>query len=188
MVRSRSNKPRSLLGPTGLLSPPNSFGGSSGVISGASSFANNSGLSAALNQVVPLDECDVYSWFPEPEYDPHVDPEDDEEASEEEYSDDEEMLLPVDVDMEVDGDGHPSWGQAGMDLDDDVPALPLHKGRSFSGSGVNEKRRSSEGDMQFGFHMTSSSPAQEPEELWSGARNVKIGEILWSVNYFFYSR
>jgi hypothetical protein len=36
----------------------------------------NPDLYRVLNEVVPLDECEVYSWFPEPEYDPHTQPED----------------------------------------------------------------------------------------------------------------
>ncbi|BEI80648.1 hypothetical protein CcaverHIS002_0111770 [Cutaneotrichosporon cavernicola] len=87
----------------------------------------NPSLYRILNEVVPLNECEVYSWFPEPEYDPHVEPEENEEASEYDEEDSEEFLSLDDDPMDID-DGPISWGQAGMELElDDVPetsALP----------------------------------------------------------------
>jgi hypothetical protein len=99
-------------------------------------------LYRALSDVVPLDECEVYSWFPEPEYDPHIDAEDG-EASEDGFEEEEDV-----GDMEIED---PSWGQAGMELDD-VPAPP----------------------------PPPKVDEEEPER--------RAGSLLWSANYFFYSR
>ena len=73
-------------------------------------------LYRTLCEVVPLDESEVYSWFPEPEYDPHIDAEDG-EASEDGFElDEEEENVMGDMDLD-----EPSWGQAGMELDVDLP-------------------------------------------------------------------
>ncbi|ORY25354.1 Maf1 regulator-domain-containing protein [Naematelia encephala] len=94
-----------------------------------------------LNDVLPLDECEVYSWFPEPEYDPHMDLEDGEVSE----GEDEEMLDDMDID-------EPSWGTGGMEIEGVTPA----PSRAKPDVAVREKKAG--------------------------------GGLLWSANYFFYSR
>ena len=105
-----------------------------------------------LNDIVPFDECEVYSWFPEPEYDPHI------QSDEPSGSDDgiEERAEEVDG-MELD---EPAWGQGGMELDDAPPSVAARR---------------------------NSAPVMAPpmEEAKSTER---IRGLLWSANYFFYSR
>ncbi|WVQ76720.1 hypothetical protein IAR50_006394 [Cryptococcus sp. DSM 104548] len=101
---SHSPNPYSAFSPSSF---PNSASNSSPLPS--LSNLNQANLYRVLNQVIPLDDCDVYSFFPEPEYDPHMDPL--EEAD----------LMEEDEDMDADGDvqvdeGEPAWG-TGMDLD-----------------------------------------------------------------------
>ena len=129
----------------------------------------NPDLYRLLGEVIPLDaaECEVYSWFPEPEYDPHLEPEED-EMSDEELYDEEEVLQDQADDMDLDD---PSWGQAGMELDD-VPESFAMPGRRSSGT----KRMSMSGaDASF------SSAGHESHER-------RKGGLLWSQNYFFFSR
>ncbi len=93
----------------------------------------------------------MYSWFPEREYDPHLDPEEG-EASEDE---DEAGASGMDVEEEGAVGGESGWG---MDLDmDDVP------------------------------QPTRSAP--EARAVPSARRDEpRGGGLLWSANYFFYSR
>lgn len=121
-----------------------------------------------LNDVVPFDECEVYSWFPEPEYDPHA-LSDDTDASDdglEELLAQEEDVVEVNDGMELD---EPSWGQGGMelDLDEKVP------GTSSS------RRRGSKYDPM-------PEPVAPPME--EAISSDRIRGLLWSANYFFYSK
>lgn len=128
---------------------------------------------------MPLNECEVYSWYPEPEYDPHVDPEENEEASE--YDDEEdgdEMHEDDSMDIDIDGEGaYASWGQAGMELElDDVPetsVLKTTRSASLASSAID-----------FG-DLAMFSPQSTMSEL---GRGRKVGGLLWSANYFFYSK
>jgi hypothetical protein len=142
----------------------------------------NLSLYRILNDIVPLQECEVYSWFPEPEYDPHLDPEENEEASEYEDDDSEELMDMDDgMDIDIDGEGaYVSWGQAGMDLelDEDGPsAVPsLSRSRSYSSS---SRVRLDDFDL-------SLSPRLGAVDEFSSTR--RVGGLLWSANYFFYSK
>jgi hypothetical protein len=113
-----------------------------------------------LNDIVPFDECEVYSWFPEPEYDPHA-------QSESSGSDDEleELMEEERVDrdgMELD---EPSWGQGGMELDDAPPETSARRHSHSAALGL--------------------PPMVPLEPVKSGDR---ARGLLWSANYFFYSR
>lgn len=122
----------------------------------------NADLYRLLSDILPLEdsECEVYSWFPEPEYDPHLEPEDD-EMSDEEY--DEEVLVDETRAEEMDLDD-PSWGQAGMELDD-VPPM-VKKNSSDRMKAINDA------------YSTASRDVFER----------KKARLYWSQNYFFYSR
>lgn len=122
----------------------------------------NPDLYRLLGDILPLDEaeCEVYSWFPEPEYDPHLEPEDD-EMSDEEYE--EEVLVDEHRAEEMDLDD-PSWGQAGMEIDD-APSMA--------------KRNSA--DRVKEINATFSASTRDTFER-------KKARLLWSQNYFFYSR
>lgn len=148
-------------------SPPN--GGEVGNVS----------LYRILSDIVPLEECEVYSWFPEPEYDPHVDPEENEEASEYEDDDSQELLDDdsMDLDIDIDGGGaYPSWGQAGMDLelDEDIASAPA-RSRSFSSA-----------SQYLIEDLVGGSPRLTAVDEYSSGR--RVGGLLWSANYFFYSK
>lgn len=140
----------------------------------------NPSLYRILNDVLPLNECEVYSWFPEPEYDPHVDPEENEEASEYDEDSEDEPMEEDSMDIDIDGEGaYVSWGQAGMDLElEGVPSSSTSKPRSSSFSGVGSE------DLMF-LSSPRLGPIGEFGE-WSPPR--KVGGLLWSANYFFYSR
>lgn len=114
-----------------------------------------------LNEVIPMDECEVYSWFPEPEYDPHVDPEDG-ELSDDDYEEEEEQEEMLD-DLEMDMDPPATWGQAGMDLDDGATSSTVT-------SAVDQPPR---------IGRTSSGERE---------RERRAVGLLWSQNYFFYSK
>lgn len=60
-----------------------------------------------------MDDSDVYSWFPEPEYDPHMDSIEDGEGREDYIEEEEEGM---DVEDENSGGRSDTWG-TGMDLD-----------------------------------------------------------------------
>lgn len=128
----------------------------------------NADLYRLLSEILPLEEteCEVYSWFPEPEYDPHLDPDEyeisDDEVDEEPMVLDEEMADDMDLD-------DPSWGQAGMELDD-APG-PASTGRKAS------------------LTQAKSSPSMRPDSSFSSEGSErKRARLLWSQNYFFYSR
>ncbi|WOO77864.1 Repressor of RNA polymerase III transcription maf1 [Vanrija pseudolonga] len=140
----------------------------------------NPSLYRILNEVVPLSECEAYSWVPEPEYDPHVDPEENEEATEYEESDNEDNSMDQDdvgMDIDIDGGGaYVSWGQAGMEIElDDPPTAPLSRRRRSLGS-VDELD-----DMS----MPSPRSSLKGIDEWTPK---KVGGLLWSANYFFYSK
>lgn len=142
----------------------------------------NPSLYRLLDDVLPLSECEVYSWFPEPEYDPHVEPEENEEASEFEDDSDDEPMDDDSMDIDIDGEGaYVSWGQAGMDLElEGVPSSNSAKPRSSSFSGLSTQDYSD---------LIMSSPRLGPigeDGEWSPPR--KVGGLLWSANYFFYCR
>ncbi|WVR04371.1 hypothetical protein IAU60_001373 [Kwoniella sp. DSM 27419] len=128
----------------------------------------NADLYRVLNDVVPLDECEVYSWFPEPEYDPHID------ASADPFEEEGDSFNEADEDfaMDMDGDADmpPSWGAGGMDLDGDYGSAPGSRRASMNagGGGIGSKRYS-ESDLDIG-------------------RERRTGGLLWSANYFFYSK
>ncbi|TXT15914.1 hypothetical protein VHUM_00417 [Vanrija humicola] len=146
----------------------------------ASPDVGNPSLYRILNEVVPLSECEAYSWVPEPEYDPHVDPEENEEATEYEESDNEDNSMDQDdvgMDIDIDGGGaYVSWGQAGMEIElDDPPTAPL------------SRRRRSLGSVDEMDDMSMPSPRSALKDIgeWSPR---KVGGLLWSANYFFYSK
>lgn len=167
---------RILLSPMGLLnpsptstrSPPNASPAASSSPSIGPTTANPD-LYRALSEVVPLDDCEVYSWFPEPEYDPHIEPDDDESSDDDEF--------PVDEDtsqgMDVDGDDIPaSWGGIEMDLDineDTLESMPISRRKSTSGGQKPFNGDNGNGD-------------------WDAGRERRVGGLLWSANYFFYSK
>lgn len=118
-----------------------------------------------LNDVVPFDECEVYSWYPEPEYDPHV------QSDENDGSDDDldELLEEEEEQAETMADGmdvdEPAWGQGGMELDEQ----PLDSSKTA-------KRNK---------HAEPEILAPPMEQVSSSER---LRKLLWSANYFFYSR
>lgn len=117
----------------------------------------------------------MYSWFPEPEYDPHVDPEENEEASEYDEEDSDDMIGNMDMDIDIDGEGpYVSWGQAGMDLE--VNGAPSSSSSSMRPRSMS---RNAIEDLEMGSPYLSASdfPAVR-----------KVGGLLWSANYFFYSK
>jgi hypothetical protein len=144
-------------GPFAVSSPPQ---GSSPLGSSPNPALGNLSMYTILNDIVPFDECEVYSWFPEPEYDPHA-------QSESSGSDDElEELI---EEERVDGDGmeldEPSWGQGGMELDDAPPSTSARRHSHSAALGL--------------------PPMVPLEPVKSGDR---ARGLLWSANYFFYSR
>jgi hypothetical protein len=121
-------------------------------------------MSSILNDVVPFDECEVYSWYPEPEYDPHLQSDDNDESDDgidEMFEEQEEQTETMADGMDVD---EPAWGQAGMELDD-APG---------SSNGASRRKR------------------QQPELMAPPMEHANSSErlrkLLWSANYFFYSR
>lgn len=169
-----------------------------------------------LCEVVPLDECDVYSWFPSPEYDPHVDPEEGEMSDDGyDYSfdeDDEEVLERLesgtsasasgmrrgigsgsgtandvieidmdgedDVDIDIDNGPDPSWGQAGMEIEVE----------DLTGGGVQVVHRDSRGKRKSVDMLPPMLPKRSSDEYDLGVRRRGGGGLLWSANYFFYSK
>ncbi|KAK8846689.1 hypothetical protein IAR55_005776 [Kwoniella newhampshirensis] len=168
------------LSPLGLLSPngPNRSPPHTSPQSSSPSLAPsmaNPDLYRALNEVLPMEDCEVYSWFPEPEYDPHVDAPDDPSSGDDEddylnEEDEDNIMMDVDGDQDIPA----SWGGAGMDMDtEDSPtsgpvpmSAPMIRQKSTSGGG----RRASEGSG------------------WESGRERRVGGLLWSANYFFYSK
>ncbi|KAL7423308.1 hypothetical protein Q5752_002609 [Cryptotrichosporon argae] len=151
------------LGPIAGSSPAShspGFAGPSSLPNAAPLSSSTQALSRVLNDVVDLDECEVYSWLPEPEYDPHVGPEEDEDASTIEEDDEYEAIEGMDIDSEV-----PGWGGQGMDLDDYEPAR---------------------GTKDDPIDLRQEVPESAPVDFDYKPR--KVGGLLWSANYFFYSR
>jgi len=148
------------------------------------SDVGNLSLYRILNDIVPLQECEVYSWFPEPEYDPHVDPEENEEASEYEDDDSDDMMdMDDSMDIDIDGEGaYVSWGQAGMELElDDVPSSTAPpRTRSYSSS---SRVRLDDFDLSLSPRLGAVD-----EHTASSFSSRRVGGLLWSANYFFYSK
>ncbi|WVQ97750.1 hypothetical protein IAU59_004864 [Kwoniella sp. CBS 9459] len=180
---SRSGSTPVFLSPVSLLStsgnnrsPPQASPASSSPHLGPS--VPNADLYRILNEVVPMDECEVYSWFPEPEYDPHIDAPAD--ASDEE---EEDILNEADEDfaMDMDGDGDvpPNWGVGGMDLDVDeekLESVPMARQNSTSGGGAGGN-----------VNVAAARRLSEAGD-WAVGRERRVGGLLWSANYFFYSK
>ncbi|ORX33498.1 Maf1 regulator-domain-containing protein [Kockovaella imperatae] len=151
-------------GPSSL---PNQSGSPSNLSSGPSTNLPNPHIYRVLNDVVPLEECEVYSWFPEPEYDPHLDAEDGEITedgmdSDSESSDGSPLLdgIPSTLDIDMEAETPASWGAGGMDLDD-VPESPIVP------------------------QTVQEGLADADREL---RRKKRRGGLLWSQNYFFYAK
>lgn len=159
--------------PPGSAAPLSSSASAAGSSPPLSGDIGNPSFYRLLNDILPLQDCEVYSWFPEPEYDPHVDPEENEEASEYDDEDSDEMIGNMDMDIDIDGEGaYVSWGQAGMDLELDGPSgLSGQRPRSLSRNAID--------DLEMGSPYLSAQdfPAVR-----------KVGGLLWSANYFFYSK
>ena len=120
-----------------------------------------------LNDVVALDDCEVYSWFPEPEYDPHYDPEDG-EVSENGMGFESDEDAAQDGEMEMMTDDVPaSWGAGGMELDDVPASFPMDSHEYSSGK-----------EALVDSTLTGSNEG----------RPRRAPHLLWSQNYFFYSR
>ena len=120
-----------------------------------------------LNDIVPFDECEVYSWFPEPEYDPHIQSDDSDESDdgleellEEQDGQRDSMAEGMDVD-------EPAWGHGGMELDD----VPVSQAKQ---NGIGGPRADDVGMMAPPMVPVNSSD--------------RVRGLLWSANYFFYSR
>ena len=114
-----------------------------------------------LNEAVSLDDAEVYSWFPEPEYDPHYDAEDGEvtdDGLDDDSSYESEQAI-GDIDMEPETPA--SWGAGGMDLDD-VPESPAPSS------------------------IAAMPPPEDVEQITK--RKKRNPDLLWSQNYFFYSK
>lgn len=124
-----------------------------------------------LNDVVPFDECEVYSWYPEPEYDPHVQSDDNDGSDDglEELLEDEEQGESMADGMDVD---EPAWGHGGMELDD----VPDKSAQPSSSSRTSKQAKT----------MAMPPPMAPPMEHVSS--NDRMRGLLWSANYFFYSR
>ncbi|WVW78816.1 hypothetical protein I302_100778 [Kwoniella bestiolae CBS 10118] len=125
-----------------------------------------------LNEVLPMEDCEVYSWFPEPEYDPHIDT----STAPSEDEDDDIFLENDKMDLD-DSDIDPSWGAGGMELDVDeerLESVPMMRQNSTSG-GATAPRRGSE------------SALIVPND-WDLTKERKVNGLLWSANYFFYSK
>lgn len=136
-----------------------------------------------LCDVVPLDECEVYSWFPSYEYDPHVDPEEG-EGSDDGYDYDYDFDDDVPGGMELDDPTEASWGQAGMELDMDGPPPPT--GTLGSGSHGGGRRDSKSRPFGRVSDPAGTLPMFKRPSEDEGVRGS--GGLLWSANYFFYSK
>ena len=149
------------------------------------SFLSNENMYRVLNDIVPLDDCEVYSWFPEPEYNPQLFLEDGDMSDDGFVLDDtveeEETLTspPASQEMDVDADV-PEWGSQGMDLDDVPPSTSMQRARTGSGS----KQKS----FDRGPRPTTSDPARRSRDVTYEPSGQHGGGLLWSKMYFFYSR
>ncbi|WVN88667.1 uncharacterized protein L203_103880 [Cryptococcus depauperatus CBS 7841] len=124
-------------------------------------------LYRVLNDVVQMDDCEVYSWFPEPEYDPHMDPGEAEmEESDDGYfeEEDEDFIL---VDEDKVGDSETTWG-TGMDLDIEME--------------IEEEGKRTDRIKSPAFVYNGKTFNEE----WNRSR--KASGLLWSANYFFYNK
>lgn len=150
--------------------------------SGVPQFPFKAEHTRVLQEVIDLDSCEVYSWFPSPEYDPHAEPEDG-ELSDDGFEPEEDLLdESMEVDMDVDeNETEASWGQAGMELD--VGTEPI------LGGGVMEtRRRSSRTKRRPSGTETAMLPPALPNRLSDEDTSRRAGRLLWSTNYFFYSK
>lgn len=127
-------------------------------------------LYQSLNRVVALDDAEVYSWFPEPEYDPHLSADDDASVMEEEETlQEEDEIVAMDLD-------EPTSYNAGMEVElEDVPS-----------SAPMLRTKSSNNQAKKGRGEVANRPKLDEE--WGVARDRRKGGLLWSANYFFYSR
>jgi hypothetical protein len=148
----------------------------------------------------------VYSWLPSPEYDPHVEPEEGELGDDwydyayGDVGDGAMDDMDVDMDMDLDepsqprhgskdqgGEGEAMWGNAGMEIEEEV--IPLH------GGGVEVARVDSKGKRR----TSDMPPPALPPSGAAMAKRASVddemmglertgGGLLWSANYFFYSK
>lgn len=155
----------------------------------------------------------MYSWLPSPEYDPHVEPEEGEledERFEYAYADSGDADMDVDMDLDLsqpsvgagkdgnerdggDAEAEAMWGQAGMEIEEEI--IPLHNGGvevlRTDGKG---KRRTSDmpppallpGTMP-GLGSASMAKRASMDDEMIGLERTG-GGLLWSANYFFYSK
>lgn len=151
--------------------------------------AGKADLYRTLNDIVPLEECEVYSWVPEPEYDPHVDIEDN--VSDDGYPIEEEVLddRGPDDDIPMDMDDLPAaWG-AGMELDDVPQAQPMARAKSAEHSdrhGRGAAKRKTSGATPVA-PIVAELP-EIPAVDFEAARERRSAGLLWSELYFFYCR
>nr|ODN76443.1 hypothetical protein L203_06399 [Cryptococcus depauperatus CBS 7841] len=164
---SRSPQSSPLFHSCSHISAPTSFTSSASFSVGSSPNLNGVSLYRVLNDVVQMDDCEVYSWFPEPEYDPHMDPGEAEmEESDDGYfeEEDEDFIL---VDEDKVGDSETTWG-TGMDLDIEME--------------IEEEGKRTDRIKSPAFVYNGKTFNEE----WNRSR--KASGLLWSANYFFYNK
>lgn len=137
-------------------------GHSASPISSPIASLTNPALHHTLRGVIDLEDCEVYSYLPEPEYDPHNHTlEQEEELTD---SDAEEGDVSMDDSIE------PGWGTAGMELDD-VPTSDIFT--------------SSPPEL---VHESSGSSLSSSSHTWREEEGKQLGGLLWSANYFFFCK
>ncbi|WVQ83987.1 hypothetical protein IAT38_006132 [Cryptococcus sp. DSM 104549] len=138
-------------------------------------------LYRVLNEVIPLDDCEVYSWFPEPEYDPHVEGygiyEEDGPNQAHEVG---VSKSPEPVDGKEFFNENGDWGETGMDLENmEMETEDVREG------GTMFPERS----LLANSHEDASNFVfMEHDIVPETVSKTQVDGLLWSANYFFYSR
>lgn len=205
MLTNSGTSPRSYGSyPSGFTSPPVQHAALPDMNAGAGAGAtgsspSNSNLSQLthptlhriLNDAIALDECVVYSYTPPQEADPHAEDQDLENGMDDEgdlIDDDDNASSGSDMPA---GDDDDAMMMMSMDEDDEditvpgnTPVRKRSKWRRNLGENAEEQTppRSSEWEGSLG---ESGQQALGPSRYTSIRAR---GGLLWSVNYFFYSK
>ncbi|WFC95288.1 hypothetical protein MBRA1_001935 [Malassezia brasiliensis] len=151
--------------------------------SGSNARSANVSLSAVLDDIINITDCEVYSFHPDMDSDPHASAEPDEEGGEMDEGD------PYDEGYSVDAGGVVSRGGTPMHHDVEMTDAPVFDEELMDGDFV-PRRESGAGSMPHHTHTSSFSSTHSHDDVALDEDDLggAGAGLLWSTFSFFYNR
>lgn len=143
--------------------------------------STNMSLSAVLDEIINIADCEVYSFHPDMDSDPHASAEPDEEGGDMDTGD------PYDEGYAVDAGGVVSRGGTPTDHDVEMTDAPMFDEEMFEG-GFGHRPSLNEGIRYPSSSSLGSSQSQDESALDEDDLGGAGAGLLWSTFSFFYNR